>query len=53
VSYMTSSLKTVAARLRKNEEESPKLPKCKETNFLISMQAKRNLTTECTGYECV
>ncbi|KAJ6858645.1 hypothetical protein NC652_041056 [Populus alba x Populus x berolinensis] len=27
VSYMTSSLKTVAARLRKNEEESPKLPK--------------------------
>ncbi|KAL9382185.1 hypothetical protein Peur_025220 [Populus x canadensis] len=53
VSYMTSSLKTVAARLRKNEQESPKLPKCKETNFLISMQAKRNLTTECTGYECV
>ncbi|CAK7333673.1 unnamed protein product [Dovyalis caffra] len=53
VSYMTSGVKSVAARLRKIEDKSPKWPKCKETHSLISMQTKRNLTTECTGYECV
>ncbi|OAY41760.1 histone acetyltransferase MCC1 [Manihot esculenta] len=52
VSYMRSGLKTVAARLRKNEEK-PKWPKCKETHSLISIQNKRNLTAECTSYECV
>ncbi|KAF9670434.1 hypothetical protein SADUNF_Sadunf13G0068600 [Salix dunnii] len=53
VSYMTSGLKSVAARIRKNEEKTAKWPKCKETQSLMSMQTKRNLTTECTGYECV
>uniref|UniRef100_A0A6N2KTU7 N-alpha-acetyltransferase 60 n=1 Tax=Salix viminalis TaxID=40686 RepID=A0A6N2KTU7_SALVM len=53
VSYMTSGLKSVAARIRKNEEKTAKWPKCKETQSLMSIQTKRNLTTECTGYECV
>ncbi|KAJ8761708.1 hypothetical protein K2173_004484 [Erythroxylum novogranatense] len=53
VTYMRSGLKSVAARLRMNEERLPKWPKCKEAHSLISMQRKRNLSTDCTGYECV
>ncbi|KAH8491559.1 hypothetical protein H0E87_023619 [Populus deltoides] len=53
VSYVTSGLKSVAARIRKNEEKTAKWPKCKDTQSLISMQTKRNITTQGTGYECV
>ncbi|KAL9342097.1 hypothetical protein Peur_065422 [Populus x canadensis] len=53
VSYVTSGLKSVAARIRKNEEKTAKWPKCKDTQSFISMQTKRNITTQGTGYECV
>lgn len=55
VSYMRSGLKTVAAKLYKNEDRKvPKWPKCKESHSLISTtQHRRSLTTECNGCECV
>ncbi|EEF42379.1 histone acetyltransferase MCC1 [Ricinus communis] len=52
VSYMRNGLRSVTARLCKSEEK-PKWPKCRETHSLISIQNKRNHTTECTSYECV
>ncbi|KAL5837058.1 hypothetical protein ACOSQ3_014227 [Xanthoceras sorbifolium] len=53
VSYMRSGLRSVAARLRKNEEKMPRRPKCKETRCLITTQSRRNITTECSECECV
>ncbi|GAV88751.1 Acetyltransf_1 domain-containing protein [Cephalotus follicularis] len=53
VSCLRSALKSLAARLRKNEDKVFKWPKCKETCCLIPTQSKRNLATECSGCECV
>ncbi|KAK3229398.1 hypothetical protein Dsin_001279 [Dipteronia sinensis] len=51
--YMRSGLRSVAARLRRNEEKMPRWPKCKETRCLITAQSRRNLTTECSECSCV
>ena len=53
VSCMKTGLKSVAAKLMKNEEKMVKWPKCKETRDLISMQNKRMIKTECSGCEYV
>lgn len=54
-SHMRNGLKwVVAVMLRKNEEKMLKWPKCKESRCLITTTGgRRNLTSECTGYECV
>ncbi|KAK9283005.1 hypothetical protein L1049_011232 [Liquidambar formosana] len=50
-----SAFKSVASRLRKNEEKKvPKWPKCKETCCLVTTtQNKRIVINEGTGCECV
>ncbi|KAF3432651.1 hypothetical protein FNV43_RR23753 [Rhamnella rubrinervis] len=55
VSYMRNGLKSMSARLWRNEgKKFSKWSKCKETHCLISKtQSRRNLTAECTGCECV
>ncbi|XP_022718601.1 histone acetyltransferase MCC1-like [Durio zibethinus] len=53
VSCMKTGLKSVAAKLMKNEEKTVKWPKCKETRGLISTQNKRMIKTECSGCEYV
>ncbi|GKV05613.1 hypothetical protein SLEP1_g17600 [Rubroshorea leprosula] len=53
VSYLSRGLKSMAAKLRKNENKVLKWPRCKETRCLISTQNKRSLATESAGCECV
>ncbi|XVF42901.1 hypothetical protein PTKIN_Ptkin01aG0403100 [Pterospermum kingtungense] len=53
VSCMKTGLKSVAAKLMKNEEKMARWPKCKETRGLISTQNKRTVKTECSGCEYV
>lgn len=53
VNYTKTGLQSVAARLRRNEEKTPRWLKCKETRCFITPQARRNLTTECSECECV
>ncbi|XP_017977737.1 PREDICTED: histone acetyltransferase MCC1 [Theobroma cacao] len=53
VSCMKSGLKSVAAKLRQNEEKMVKWHKCKETRGLISTQNKGTIKTECSGCEYV
>ncbi|CAL1387966.1 unnamed protein product [Linum trigynum] len=54
LAYMRSGLKSVASRLRKRDNDGlVKWPKCKEGHSLVSTQSKKNLTAECSGYECV
>ncbi|KAK8541837.1 hypothetical protein V6N13_137577 [Hibiscus sabdariffa] len=50
---MKTGLKSMAAKLRKNEEKTVKWPKCKETRGLIPIQNKRMIKTECSGCEYV
>ncbi|XP_050220719.1 histone acetyltransferase MCC1 [Mercurialis annua] len=52
MSYMRNGLKSLTARLCRNEEK-PKWPKCKETHSLISIQSKRNHTSAYSSCECV
>ncbi|KAK6289327.1 hypothetical protein POUND7_000868 [Theobroma cacao] len=53
VSCMKSGLKSVAAKLRQNEEKMVNWHKCKETRGLLSTQNKRTIKTECSGCEYV
>ncbi|XP_061354596.1 histone acetyltransferase MCC1-like [Gastrolobium bilobum] len=55
VSYIRSGYKSLAARLCKNEGwKISRRAKCKESHSLVTAtHNKRNVTVECTGYECV
>lgn len=56
LNHMRNGLKSVFGRLRKNEDRKlvAKWSKCKEGRCLISTtQSRKNITAECTGYECV
>lgn len=53
VSYMRRGLSSLGARLRKKEEKVPRWLKCKETRRLLTTQGRKNLTTKCSGFECV
>ncbi|KAM5557953.1 hypothetical protein ABKV19_025000 [Rosa sericea] len=56
LNHMRNGLKLVFGRLWKNEDRKlvSKWSKCKESHCLISTtQSRKNLTAECTGYECV
>ncbi|KAF5741781.1 putative N-acetyltransferase [Tripterygium wilfordii] len=52
VSYISGGLKSIAARLM-GEERMIKWPRSRKTQCLISMQNKRNPTSEYTGCEYV
>ncbi|KAL6127416.1 hypothetical protein ACLB2K_070781 [Fragaria x ananassa] len=55
LNHMRNGLKSVFGRLRKNGDRKlvSKWSKCKESHCLITTQSRKNLTAECTGYECV
>ncbi|KAL6122933.1 hypothetical protein ACLB2K_075457 [Fragaria x ananassa] len=56
LNHMRNGLKSVFGRLRKNEDRKlvSKWSKCKESHCLVTTtQSRKNLTAECTGYECV
>lgn len=54
VTCMRNGLKSVAARLWKNDDKSPKWSKCKESwGLMRTTQSKRVLTPEGSGCECV
>ncbi|XP_022746242.1 histone acetyltransferase MCC1-like [Durio zibethinus] len=53
VNCMKTGLKSVAAKLIKNEDKGVRLPKHKETRRLISTQNKRMIKTESSGGEYV
>ncbi|XVF56564.1 hypothetical protein PTKIN_Ptkin06aG0131300 [Pterospermum kingtungense] len=53
VSCMKTGLKSVAAKLMKNEEKMVKWPRRKETRGLIPTQNKRMIKTEYSGCEYV
>ncbi|XVE90436.1 hypothetical protein DITRI_Ditri20bG0077600 [Diplodiscus trichospermus] len=53
ISCMKTGLKSVAAKLMKNEEKMVKWAKYKETRGLISTQNKRMIKTECSACDYV